>query len=106
MQVLRLPTIRSKHLETFVHTLLSTAHAMMSDYDVVHYHCLGPALFSFLPRLVGKKTVVTVQGLDWQRAKWGALAARILRLGETAAVRLPNATMVVSHTLQQYCRDR
>ena len=41
------------------------------DYDIVHYHCLGPALFSFLPRLAGKKTVVTVQGLDWQRGKWG-----------------------------------
>jgi glycosyltransferase involved in cell wall biosynthesis len=102
MRVLRLPTIRSKHLETFVHTLLSTAHAMMSDYDVVHYHCLGPALFSFLPRLVGKKTVVTVQGLDWQRRKWGLIASRVLRWGEAAAGTSPNATMVVSRTLQQY----
>jgi len=102
MRVCRLPTIRSKHLETFVHTLLSTAHAMTSDYDVVHYHCLGPALFSFLPRLAGKKTVVTVQGLDWQRGKWGRIAARVLRWGEAAAVSLPDATMVVSRTLQQH----
>ena len=71
MRVRRLPTIRSKHLETVVHTLLSSLHAMASDYDVVHYHCLGPALFSFLPRLAGKKTVVTVQGLDWQRGNGG-----------------------------------
>jgi glycosyltransferase involved in cell wall biosynthesis len=106
MRVRRLPTIRSKHLETVVHTLLSTAHAMTSDYDVVHYHCLGPALFSFLPRLAGKKTVVTVQGLDWQRGKWGRLAARVLRWGEAAAVSLPDATMVVSRTLQQYYRER
>jgi glycosyltransferase involved in cell wall biosynthesis len=106
MRVRRLPTIRSKHLETLVHTLLSSLHAMASDYDVVHYHCLGPALFSFLPRLAGKKTVVTVQGLDWQRGKWGAIAAKILRLGEAAAVALPNATMVVSRTLQEYYRDQ
>lgn len=102
MRVRRLPTIRSKHLETVVHTLLSTAHAMTSDYDVVHYHCLGPALFSFLPRLAGKKTVVTVQGLDWQRGKWGRIASRVLRWGEAAAVSLPDATMVVSRTLQHY----
>ena len=102
MSVRRLPTIRSKHLETLVHTLLSTAHAMFSDYDVVHYHCLGPALFSFLPRLAGKKTVVTVQGLDWQRRKWGRIAAQVLRWGEAASVAAPNATMVVSRTLQQY----
>jgi glycosyltransferase involved in cell wall biosynthesis len=106
MRVRRLPTIRSKHLETVVHTLLSTAHAMTSDYDVVHYHCLGPALFSFLPRLAGKKTVVTVQGLDWQRGKWGRLASRVLRWGEAAAVSLPDATMVVSRTLQQYYREQ
>ncbi len=106
MRVRRLPTIRSKHLETVVHTLLSTAHAMTSDYDVVHYHCLGPALFSFLPRLAGKKTVVTVQGLDWQRGKWGRIAARILRWGEAAAVSSPDATMVVSRTLQEHYRQR
>ena len=102
MRVRRLPTIRSKHLETVVHTLLSTVHAMFSDCDIVHYHCLGPALFSFLPRLVGKKTVVTVQGLDWQRRKWGWIASHVLRLGEAAAVVLPTSTMVVSHTLQHY----
>ncbi|HVM93795.1 MAG TPA: glycosyltransferase family 4 protein [Terriglobales bacterium] len=106
MRVRRLPTIRSKHLETVVHTLLSSMHAMMSGCDVVHYHCLGPALFSFLPRLAGKKTVVTVQGLDWQRAKWGRVAARVLRWGEAAAVRLPDATMVVSRTLQRYYREQ
>ncbi len=106
MQVCRLPSIRSKHLETFSHTLLSTVHAMLSDYDVVHYHCLGPALFSFLPRLVGKKTVVTVQGLDWQRSKWGWLAARVLHWGEAASIRLPDATMVVSRTLEQYYRKQ
>jgi len=106
MRICRVPTICTKHLETVFHTLLSTFHAMTQDYDVIHYHCLGPALFSFLPRLAGKKTVVTVQGLDWQRAKWGAIAARVLRWGETAAVTLPNATMVVSRTLQQYFRSR
>jgi len=106
MRVLRLPTIRSKHLETFVHTLLSTVQAMTSDCDVVHYHCLGPALFSFFPRLVGKKTVVTVQGLDGERRKWGRIAAQVLRWGEAAAGSLPNATMVVSRTLQHYYRQK
>src|SRR5260370_27943178 len=106
MRVRRLPTIRSKHLETVVHPLLSTGHAMTSDYDVVHYPCLGPALFSFLPRLAGKKTVVTVQGLDWQRGKWGRIASRILRWGEAAAVSSPDATMVVSRTLQQHYRQQ
>jgi glycosyltransferase involved in cell wall biosynthesis len=105
MRLVRLPTIRSKHLETLIHTVLSTAHVLTQPCEIVHYHALGPALFSFLPRLFGKKTVVTVQGLDWQRGKWGRFASVVLRLGEWAAVKLPNGTMVVSQTLQQHYRD-
>jgi glycosyltransferase involved in cell wall biosynthesis len=106
MRVVRLPTIRSKHLETVVHTALSTAHALTQNYDVVHYHTLGPALFSGFPRWFGKKTLVTVQGLDWQRGKWGRLAAFVLRLGERASVGFPNGTMVVSQTLHQRYREQ
>ncbi|MGH9539544.1 MAG: glycosyltransferase family 4 protein, partial [Terriglobales bacterium] len=106
MRLVRLPTIRSKHCETVVHTLLSTVHALFGDADIVHYHCLGPALFSFLPRWFGKKTVVTVQGLDWQRRKWGRIASSILRLGERASIELPDLTVVVCRTLQDYYRER
>jgi glycosyltransferase involved in cell wall biosynthesis len=106
VRVLRLPTIRTKHLETLIHTFLSTIHACFSNCDVVHYHTLGPSLFSFVPRLFGKKTVVSVQGLDWQRRKWGRLARRALKLCEWTSARLPNATIVVSRTLQEHYRGR
>ena len=104
IKIVRLPTIRTKHMETLVHTFLSTIHACFSNYDVVHYYTLGPSLFSFLPRLFGKKTVVSVQGLDWQRKKWGRIARRALKLCEWTSARLPNATVVVSRTLQEYYR--
>ena len=106
MKLIRLPTVRSKHLETLLHTFLSTFHAVTRQYDLVHYHALGPALFSFIPRLVGVKTAVTVQGLDWQRKKWGRLASTVLRVGEKASVVLPNGTMVVSRELQRRCREQ
>lgn len=105
MRLVRLPTIRTKHLDTVVHTFLSTIHAMFSAGDIVHFHALGPALFSFLPRLAGKKTVVTVQGLDWQRKKWSRFAGAVLRVGEWASARFPNRTMVVSKTLQERYRN-
>ncbi|HUJ95565.1 MAG TPA: glycosyltransferase family 4 protein [Terriglobales bacterium] len=106
VRIVRLPTIRSRSLETLFHTFLSTLHVLRSDCDIVHYHCLGPALFSFLPRLFGKKTVVTVQGLDWQRKKWGRIASAVLRAGEWAGVRFPNTTIVVSETLQRHYLGR
>lgn len=105
MRIVRLPTIRTKHLETLVHTFLSTIHVCFSGCDVVHYHTLGPSLFSFLPRLFGKKTVVSVQGLDWQRKKWGRVAGRALKCCEWTSARLPNTTVVVSRVLQEYYRS-
>ena len=105
MRLVRLPTLRTKHMETLLHTLLSTVHACRQKYDVVHYHTLGPSIFAYLPRMFGARTVVTVQGLDWRRKKWGRIASAALRLGEWAAVTLPDRTIVVSRTLQQYFRS-
>src|SRR5262245_51209946 len=62
-----IPCIRSKHAETFSHTLLSTFDVLLRDFDIVQFHALGPALFSALPRIRRAKTVASIRGLDWQR---------------------------------------
>jgi glycosyltransferase involved in cell wall biosynthesis len=105
-RIVRLPTIRTKHLETLIHTFLSTIHACFSNTDVLHYYTLGPSLFSFIPRMFGKKTVVSVQGLDWQRKKWGRISRCALKFCEWTSARLPNVTVVVSRTLQEHYEDR
>ena len=65
MQLLRLPTVRSKHFETVLHTFLSSVHVLFRPSDLVHDHTLCSALFCWIPRLAGKKTLVSVQGLEW-----------------------------------------
>ena len=67
---------------------LSAAHrAAWGKYDVVHIHAEGPAAMCFLPKLHGKKVVVTVHGLDWARAKWGGFATKYIKFGERQAVK-------------------
>ena len=44
------PSINTKHLDAITYTALSTINAITSDYDIIHYHALGPSLFAFLPR--------------------------------------------------------
>ena len=96
------PSINTKHLGTATHVLASTLDAIFRGYDVVHYHALGPSLFSWLPRLGGKRTVVTVHGLDWQRAKWGRFARGCLRASEFASARFPDRTITISKGLRAY----
>ena len=102
IRVRRLPSLRSKHLETISHSVLSTLDCLPRGYDLVQYHAIGSAPLALIPRLVGKTTVVSVRGLDWQRAKWGRFARFVLQVGEWAAVRCPTAGVVVSASLQRH----
>jgi len=86
VELVALPTVRSKNLSTICHAFLSTLHVMFRKADVVHYFTTGATLFAPLPRLMGKKVVCSVDGTDWQRAKWGRLARWYLRLSERLAV--------------------
>jgi glycosyltransferase involved in cell wall biosynthesis len=102
VRIKRLPSINTKHLDALSHTLLASLNVLFTDIEVVHYHALGPSVFSFLPRLRGLKTVAHVHGLDWQRAKWSTVASGCLRAAEHAAVRFPHRTIAISTTLQRY----
>jgi glycosyltransferase involved in cell wall biosynthesis len=102
MRLHLLPSLNTKHLDTLTHTLLCSLDVLFRRADIVHYHALGPSPFSIVPRLKGARTVVTVHGLDWEREKWGPLAAYILQRCEYPAIHFPNATIVVSRTLQDY----
>jgi glycosyltransferase involved in cell wall biosynthesis len=96
------PSIPTKHLDAITHTVTSTIDVLLRDVDVVHYHAIGPAALAPIARLRGLPTVVTCHGLDWQRAKWGRLARRCLRLGEWLAARCASRLVVVSEPLRQH----
>jgi len=100
------PCIRTKHAETYSHTLISTFDVLFRRVDIIQFHALGPSLFAWIPRLCGRRTINTIHGLDWQREKWGVFATSFLQFCERMSYRVPNATVVVSRTLQKHYRDR
>jgi len=100
------PCVSGRHGEIFSHTLLSTLGVTRHSFDIVQFHALGPAPFFGLPRPRGLCTATSICGLDWQREKWGTVARRILEFCESISYRLPDATHVVSRTLQQCNRER
>lgn len=96
------PFINSKHLDAITHTFTSTIKALLSGTDIFHYHALGPATLSFIPRLFGKKVVCTIHGLDWQRGKWGGFASKFLKFGEYASAKFSHKAINVSRNLVGY----
>jgi len=103
MHLAYLPSPTARAVESAVHSPLAALAALRMDYDVVHYHALGPTLFSPITRLSRRTAVVaTVQGLDYQRDKWGPVARAVLRGGERASVRIPDEVITVSHALREH----
>jgi len=104
VRIQTLPAIYTKHLEAISNTVAAIS-CTLRGYDVIHINAIGPALLSFVPRLFGRKVVVTVHGLDWKREKWGTPAKLVLRLGAWASATFPNRTVVVSQTLAAHYRE-
>jgi glycosyltransferase involved in cell wall biosynthesis len=103
VRVVSLPCPGVKGFDAFLSAAMGALACSGKRYDIIHFHALGPSLFTWLPRLTTRsKIVVTCHGLDWQRAKWGKLSSRMIRLGEKAAVRFSHRMIVVSQDLQDY----
>ncbi|HHV10174.1 MAG TPA: glycosyltransferase family 4 protein [Clostridiales bacterium] len=102
IKVVTVPTVCRKSLDAFVYSFLATMRALFGRYDVIHYHAEGPSVMLFIPHLFKIKTMVTIHGLDWQRAKWGGLARRYLLLGEKIAAKYADEVIVLSSNLQDY----
>ena len=78
-------------------------YSAFGKYDVVHIHAEGPAFFAWLPKMLGKRVVVTVHGIDWQREKWqSGLGSKFIHLGEKNAVKYADEVIVLSKGVQDY----
>lgn len=100
-----IPTISTKHLDAIVYTLLATVIALFRGYDVFHYHACGPSSLCWIPRLFGKKVVCTTHGLDWKRAKWGAIGQDYLKFGEKVIGRYANEVIVLNEPMRGYFQE-
>lgn len=106
VRLVSIPSVQTKHFDTASHCALSAFQTLIEDYDIVHFHALGPSIFAGVPKIRRAKTVVTVHGLDWRRDKWGKVASWILRRCEYTSVRFPSRTIVVSKVLKDYFRSK
>lgn len=104
MRLIPMASLPTKHLDTLSVGLLATLDAMRRKVNVVHYLSTPLAWYAPLARLRAIKSVVIIQGFEWQRPKWGAAARAFLKLSEWATLRLPDGPVACSETLYEYAR--
>ena len=100
------PTVNRRGLAAMTSSVIATVMASFSRFDLVHFHTEGPCVLCWLPRLFGKKVVVTIHGLDHMRQKWGKFASAYIMQGEKAAVRHAHSIIVLSNGVREYFREK
>lgn len=107
IQMKQVFTIEKKGLAAVTASFSAAILTAFGSYDVVHVHAEGPAVFCWIPKLFGKKVIVTVHGLDHKREKWkGGIGAKFIMLGERCAVKYADEIIVLSEGVQRYFEEK
>lgn len=104
-KIITIPTINKKGIDALIYSFFASIVASFKKYDCIHYHAEGSCGMLWIPRLFKKRIVVTIHGLDWQRAKWGGLATKYIKFGEKMAVKYADEIIVLSKGVQRYFKD-
>ncbi|MEM1158916.1 MAG: WecB/TagA/CpsF family glycosyltransferase [Verrucomicrobiota bacterium] len=108
MNIRWFPSIRTKNLDTPVHTILSLIDALLRAYNTIYLCGVGNAPFVRIFRLFSKtKLIINVDGADYRRAKWGWAGRLWLKQSERIAVATADTVIadnpeIVEHYVKHY----
>ncbi|MYF94429.1 MAG: glycosyltransferase [Holophagales bacterium] len=112
VELVVLPTLRTKYGDTPAHTLLSCLHATLLARGARAALVVNGANAVFLPLLWPRRirTALHVDGIEKRRAKWGWPGRLVYALSERLACLLPGVTVtdadvIAAHYRARYRRD-
>jgi glycosyltransferase involved in cell wall biosynthesis len=101
-----LPTVRSKYLDTPVHTLLSVLDARGRGFDAALVVNSANAVFVPILRAASIPTALHVDGIEKRRAKWGAFGRAVYALSERLACSVPDVLVTDAQVIREHYRRR
>jgi glycosyltransferase involved in cell wall biosynthesis len=102
MQLVHLPIVRKRSLETLAHTGLSVLHRSLRAADAAIVFNAANAPLLPVIRARGIPVATHVDGLEWQRGKWGPAGQRYYRMAESLAVRWSDALIADARGIADY----
>lgn len=84
--------------------LKSTLNAIIAQKDVqiFHYNAWPPSLWSWIPRLCGRKAILQGHGLEWKRTKYTPIQRYIMHFMEWFTAKLNKNIIMVSQEQTDY----
>ena len=106
VEIVYTPGVPTKHLFTLSQTALSAVRAAMRRFDVAHVYNLGNAAWLPLFSLANIPAVISVDGLDWRRERWGKLARMYVEWCARIAARWASDLIMDSRVVSEYYQTR
>lgn len=106
MQLVHLPAVRRKSVETLTHTAISALHALrLERFDATVLFNAANSPFIPALRARGRGVATHVDGLEWKRSKWGRFGRRYYRIAEGLAARWSDALICDAQAIADYYLD-
>lgn len=96
------PCLKNKFLDFPFRAFVSTLDVLRRDVDIAHFYGSDAWPFTTIPRISSSKTVLTLDGLPWNRSSYPIFIRKILRLTGGFALYFPNASIVDSKSVQKW----
>jgi glycosyltransferase involved in cell wall biosynthesis len=102
IKLVYLRSVPVSSLQTIAHSVAIGLHVAFfeRDVDVVHMYNAASALGGLIVRMAGKPLIMTLDGVEWEREKWGMVARLIWRMSTWLAVRVANIAVCDSRTVK------
>ena len=79
VRLIYLPSIETKNLGTFTHTLACMIDVLRRDVDAMLVTNVANAFHCVIPRIFRQNCCINVDGIEWMRGKWGRLGKAYFR---------------------------
>jgi glycosyltransferase involved in cell wall biosynthesis len=101
------PHIEHKALGTMTHGIMSTIDALRQKYDVLLYFNAANSVPALIARVGSRAPIVlNVDGLEWKRRKWGAVARTYYQIAEWLSTKVAARIISDSMEIQRYYDER
>lgn len=106
VRLVYLPSIETKNLGTFTHTLACMIDVLRRDVDAMLVTNVANAFHCVIPRVFGKNCAINVDGIEWMRGKWGKMGKAYFRWNARMAGKiLPRGIITDAYAMRKLYLD-
>jgi glycosyltransferase involved in cell wall biosynthesis len=101
-------SVNIKAFDTLLNTFLCCIDLIFNEQKILHIHLYNGGNGIFLPllRMFGKKVIISVDGIEWKRKKWGWLAKSAHKAGERFSIWFANKVITDNKIVERYYIDK